>query len=359
MIDPALITPEVTIKIGGKDWRQWDRIEISMSLEELARSVRIETWDDREDAGIEFPFGEGDELEIDIGTGLPGGKERVLTGYVGRVTMDYGPTHNRVDVDGKSKTIDLLEASAPVKKWKNVPKLKIATDLATPFGIVATSDVVMGVAERFKTEPEETPFDALHRLAQTEAAMLVTDPQGNLSFVRTSTIAIRTKLEQGKNILRGTRVGDYAERASTYTVISQRASTALYSGKQAAQMVYELPDSDVTRHRPMLFLTDGRGTQDELERRARHELHTRIGRSKMVSYDVAGWHHWEGLWLPNQLVTVIDNRFGINEPLLISRVVLQADARHGSEGFATHLDLARPDSFNILTPRTGKKWVGQ
>lgn len=358
MIDPAKIEPEVSIKIGGLDWRQWDRIEISMAIEELARSVSIATWDDRKDAGIEFPFGEGDELEVDVSTGQAGGKERVLTGYIGRVTMDYGPTHNRVDVTGASKTIDLIEASAPVKKWKNVPKLKIATDLCTPFEIRCTSSFAMAVAERFKTEPEETVFDALQRLAQSEAAMLVTDKDGDLIFDRTSTTAIRTKLLQGQNILRGTRTGDYSERGSTYTVLSQRASTALYSGKEAAQMVYELADSEVTRHRPMLFLTDGKGTQSELERRARHELHTRTGRSKMVSYDVAGWYHWEGLWAPNNFVTVKDDRFGIDTSLLISRVVLQADGRHGSEGFVTHLDLARGDAFDILRDPTDKGWMG-
>lgn len=360
MIDPALIKPEVSIRIGGVDWRQWDRIEISMGIEEMARSVTLATWDDRKDAGIEFPFGEGDEIEVDVSTGLPGGKERVLTGYIGRVTMDYGPTHNRVDVTGASKTIDLIETSAAVQKWRNVPKLKIATDIVTPYDILVTSAFAMAVAAKFKTEPEETPFDALQRLAQSEAAMLVTDENGNLAFARTSKKVIRTKLEHGVNIIRGTRVGDYSERASTYQVISQRASTALYKGKEAAQMGFVLDDSEVTRHRPILFLTDGKGTQGELERRARHELHTRTGRAKMVSYGVAGWHQWDtGLWMPNQLVTVKDPRFGIDEPLLISRVVLQADARHGSEGFATHLDLARPDSFDILRPRTGKGWVGE
>lgn len=245
-----------------------------------------------------------------------------------------------------------------MKRWRNVPKLKIANDLAAPYDITATSTFALAVAERFKTEPEEMVFDALHRLAQSEAAMLVTDEKGDLAFDRTSTTAIRTKLRRGDNILRSARSGDYSERASAYTVISQRGSTALYSGKEAAQMVYELADEEVTRYRPMLFLIDGKGTQDELERRARHELHTRTGRSKMVSYGVAGWHHWEGLWLPNQLVGVEDERYGIRESLIISRVVLQVDARHGSEGFATHLDLARPDSFDIDRDRVGKDWMG-
>lgn len=360
MIDPALIKPEVSVRIDSKDWRQWDRIEISMGIEEMARSITLATWDDGEGSGIEFPFGEGSEIEVDVSTGLPGGKERVLTGYIGRVTIDYGPTHSRVDVMGASKTIDLIESSATVRKWRGVPKLKIATDIATPHDILVTSAFTMGMAEKFKVEPEETPFDALQRLAQSEAAMLTTDENGDLVFERTSTMAIRTKLEYGKNIIRGTRVGDYSERASVYTVLSQRSSTALYRGKEASQMGYVLKDAEVARHRPMLFLTDGKGTQDELERRARHELHTRGGRAKMVSYGVAGWHQWDtGLWLPNQLVSVKDPRFGIDENLLISRVVLQADARHGSEGFATHLDLARPDTFNILSPRTGKGWVGE
>lgn len=359
MIDPAKVEPEVSIKIGGDDWRQWDQLEISMAIEELARGVQIATWDDRTDSGTAFPFGEGDELEIDVSTGLPGGKERVLTGYVGRVTMNYGPTESRVDVAGASKTIDLIETSGPVKKWRNVPKLKIANDLVSPYGIVATSTFALAIAERFKVEPEETVFDALLRLAQSEAAMLLTNADGDMVFDRASKKAIRTKLQQGRNIIRGTRVGDYAERASTYTVISQRASTALYSGKEASQMAYEIPDADVTRHRPMIFLIDGRGTQSELERRAKHELHTRTGRSKMVSYGVAGWHHWEGLWKPNELVTVEDDRFGIRESLLISRVVLQVDARQGSEGFTTHIDLARPDSFNIDRDRVGKDWMGR
>jgi prophage tail gpP-like protein len=358
VIDPAKVEPEVSIRIGGLDWRQWDRLEISMAIEELARSVTLAVWDDREDAGVEFPFGEGDELEIDVGTGRPGGKERVLTGYIGRVTMDDGPTHSRVDVTGASKTIDLIETSGPVKRWKNVPKLKIASDLADPYGISVSSTFTLANAEKFKVEPEETPFDALHRLAQSEAAMLMTDADGNVVFDRTSTTAIRTKLRRGDNILRSMRVGDYSERGSTYTVISQRGSTKLYQGKEAAQMLYELPDAEVARHRPMLFLMDGKGTQSELERRARHELHTRTARAKIVSYGVAGWHHWEGLWLPNQLVGVEDERYGIRESLLISRVVLQVDARHGSEGFATHLDLARPDSFDIDRDRVGKDWMG-
>lgn len=358
MIDPAKVKPEVAIRIGGDDWRQWNRLEISMAIEELARSITLDAWDDRDDAGVEFPFGEGDEIEIDVGTGLPGGKERVLTGYIGRVTMDYGPGHSSVSITAASKTIDLIETSGPVKRWKNVPKLKIASDLVEPYGLTVSTTFALENAERFKVEPEETPFDALRRLADSEAAMLMTDADGNVVFDRTSTTAIRTKLQHGRNILRGTREGDYSERGSAYTVISQRASTALYNGKEAAQMVYELADTEVTRYRPMLFLTDGKGKQDELERRARHELHTRVGRSKMVSYGVAGWHHFEGLWMPNQLVAVEDDRFGIRENLLIRRVVLQADARHGSEGYVTHIDLARPDAFDIDRDRVGKDWMG-
>ena len=359
MLDPALVKPEVSIRIGGDQWAQWDALEISAGIEELARSATIETWDDREDAGIGFPFAEGDEIEIDVGTGLPGGTERVLTGYIGRVTMDYGPTHSRVTVEAASSSIDLLESSGPVKKWRGQPKLKIATDLLAPYEILVTSTFAMAMAEKFKIEPEETVFDALHRLAQSEAAMLLTDEMGDVIFDRASTTAIRTKLRQGHNIIRGTRVGDYSERASAYTVLSQRASTALYRGKEAAQLIYQLDDAEVTRYRPMIFLVDGPGQQDELERRARHELHTRTARSKMVSYGVEGWHHWEGLWKPNLLVGVEDDRFGIRENLLVSRVVLQVDARHGSEGFVTHLDLARPDSFDIDRDRVGKDWMGR
>ena len=48
----------------------------------------------------------------------------------------------------------------------------------------------------------------------------------------------------------------------------------------------------------------------------------------------------------------------LRENLIISRVVLQADARDGSEGYTTHLDLARPDAFDIDLDRVGKDWMG-
>lgn len=345
--------PDVALTIAGDPWDQWDRLEITLSFEELAPRFTFELFDPREDDEI-FPFGEGDECTIDVR--LPGDTvyRRLLTGYVERPEIRDGPDDGDVGitVTGGSKTIDLVQCHTTARRWNDATLAKIARDLCSPFGITAYSFEAGEPIKRFETRPGDSVASALQSAAELRGLIATSDENGDVVLTtaedQTSGIALRVP----GNIIRGTYVGDFTDRFSQYTVYSQRVPEKRFAQALAAGMAVEVRDDQVKRFRPFYDVSDRDEKQAQLEARAKHIRNVRAGRSSVYSCDVNSWDNGRGVvWRPNTIVNVRHPRCGIDDDLLISRVVLMADAR---DGFTANLGLARRETFDILAEPEGK-----
>lgn len=341
--------PKVLVQIGGDVWDRWERLEVTMSLDEIAPSFTLETQDERDDPEEIFPYGEEDPVQIDVllpGTPHP---ERVLTGYIKRPELRDDPDQGlRITVTGHSNTVDLVECHVdPPRRWSDTPALKIARDIAEPFGITVGTGVDLAPnMKRFETNPGESAAQAIQRIAEARGALLQSDSFGNLVFFRSTSNVSGTVLERGQNIIRGTYAGDYSDRFSRYTVYSQRTPRSGHSGAVASGRAVQVVDNAVRRFRPFAEVGDTDEDRAELEQRVKHLANVRAGRSRTYTCEILGWARGpvggRVLWRPNVIAEIRHRQVQTEGRLLCTRVVLQADAR---AGFRSQLDFVMPEAY--------------
>lgn len=344
--------PRVEILIEGQPWDLWTNVEIVLSLEELAPRFTFEAFDIREGEDELFPFDEGDVCEIRVL--LPGQlqAETVVTGYLERPEISDGPDDGdrRMTVTGGPSTVDLVQSHAPPQRWNDAQLLKIAADLCDPFGVLVSSKVTLTEpVKRFEVDPGDTPASALQRLCESYGVIATATPDGNVELVRATEAKSGISLRCPGNIVRGTATGDFTDRFSHYTVFSQSTPTKKFAEKLAAGQVVQVQDDQVRRFRPFYTVEDRDESKAPLEARARHLRNLHAGRSRVYGCEVDGWDNGLGqVWRPNTLCDVEHKRVGVDDELLIARVVLTGGAQE--PGYIAHIDLAPRETFDMLLP---------
>lgn len=347
-------SPRVEVKIEGKTWNLWTDVEITLSMEELAPQFSFTAFDSREQDDEIFPFDEGDTCQVTLN--LPGqfGVETVVTGYLERPEISDGPEDGdrTMRLSGGPNTLDLVQCGASPKRWNGATFKTIAEELCLPFGIlveVAPGIVFAEPVKRFEVDPGDTAGDALQRLCESYGVFPTTTPDGDVRIVRAEKVSSGISLQSPGNIVRGTSTGDHSDRFSHYIIFSQRTPTRQFAKELAAGMVVQVQDEHVRRFRPFFTVESRDGNKRPLEDRARHIRNMRAGRSRTYGCEVNGWTNPNGdVWRPNTLVSVQHRRVGVDDELLISRVVLTGSAQ--DPGYVTHLDLVPRETFDVLEP---------
>lgn len=328
-------------------------MRITRSMEELAHSFDVGLTDRWSEYADPIPIEAGDACSVFVDGGV------VLTGYIDEDRLDYGPEDRSLGFNGRSKTGDLVDCAAIHGKgqWRNVGLLTIAQDLCAPLGITVSAKVSLGEKfgppDGFKIQEGETVFDCLSRAARARGVLMMTDADGNLVFDRAGTVRVTTKLERGKNILRGSKRNSQESRFSEYTVKTQSSGNDNVSGA-ATSIKRSSLDVAVGRNRPTVIIGENESNGTELQKRADWERNVRAGRARRLSYVVQGWKHAGGLWEPNTLIRVIDPDARIDDDLLAVTVTQSRDNR----GTLTTIDLTLKEAFDVQPLPTVKRKQG-
>lgn len=338
--------PDVSLVVSGQRHEGWKSVSIHMGIEELAPTFQVSLTERWTQAREPMPIVEGDRVELSIGETL------VLTGYVDDVDEDYDAQSHSVSVSGRTRTGDLVECAAIHKggsiRGRNIKQ--IAELLCAPFGItVSLSEPGLDIGEAIKAftiQDGESVFDSLNELARKEGILLLVDAKGNLVLARAASEPLGTVSVDKFNIKRGSRRKSMRERFSNYLIKSQLAGSDLLSGTGAAHVKATAYDDAVLRYRPLTIVDHG-GTVALANQRATWERNTRAGRALVLAYDVRGWTHHYGVWTPNTLVRVDDERFNIDDHMLVTSVDL---SRTLEQGRVATLELMARETFDVLKP---------
>jgi len=334
---------ELIIKTAGKKFSGWEEVTISKSMDDLAHSFDITLTDkwNANDEPIYFHVGLGVQIFID--------DEKIITGYIDDISREYSDSSRRINIAGRSKTADLVDCSAIYQKgqWRGQTLSKIAKDLCQPLDIstsVASGIDVSSSLRRFSIEDGETIFDCISRAAKMAGVLLLTDVNGNLYFDRVSSTRIKTVLENGINILNGSKTSSMSDRYTDYTIKTQLAGDdTTYAA--ATSKTKTASDSGFVgaRYRPLIITAENESSGNELQKRIDWEKNIRAGKSHRVSYTVQGWKHSTGTWAPNTLVRVKDPDFELDDELLIKSVQLTKN----SQGTLASLELTFPQAYSV------------
>jgi prophage tail gpP-like protein len=337
----------VELAIGGKSYLDFKSARIRYSIEELARTFEFEFTDKWFNTLTQaIPFVEGDEVEV-----LVHGKT-AFKGYLEVIDIDYSATDRSISVSGRSKICDLIDCSAQHKtgSWKNAKLKDIAEALVKPYGLKVKVDpwALSSTLEPFKRwaiEDEETVHGCIGRAARMRGLFLMGDEEGNLIITKTSPLIFAYPLVYGQNIEEARMSTEYRERFSEYTIKSQRAGDDTLFAENVGKGFYKTKDPQVTRHRPLIIMSDGQGSAKELTTRGDWERNYRAGKSRRLTYQHVGFKTPLGLFPINQLIPVNDPVIDFTGNLLIASVTYTLGTNE-----RTTIELAAPETFDVLLP---------
>ncbi|MFK3619163.1 phage tail protein [Pasteurella multocida] len=112
----------------------------------------------------------------------------------------------------------------------------------------------------------------------------------------------------------------------------------------ASGLKVEVKDSEITRYRPMLIISDDNMTGSTGYQRAMWEMQRNNAEGKRSTVTVQGWQKPDGtLWLPNELVTLDAPQIGINKE---ERLTVDCRYSLDENGTKTKLTLMHREAFN-------------
>ncbi|CAG0967003.1 hypothetical protein MTYP_01048 [Methylophilaceae bacterium] len=344
------MSEQVTLRVNGEDYEGWLEVDITAGIERQARDFNLaitRTWPGATD--IPRRVRPGDVCEVWLGA------DKLLTGYVDATPISYDDRAVTVGVKGRSKTADLVDCSADFGKgqWQGRRVEKIVADLAAAYGIKVITEVDTGgtVADH-QIQPGETVYESIARLLALRQLLSTDDAEGNLVLVNPGSAGrATTALRTGENVLRADAGLDYKDVFSTYVCKGQRAGSDLDAAETLAESVARVTDTAIGRHRLLQLTQSGQVDVNTCKDRVKYEAVYRSARALEASYTVQGWRQADGkLWLPNQMVRVVDPVIGYDDDMLI----VEVNYSLGNAGTLATLKVG-PRAGYVPSPEQAKK----
>jgi len=317
------MTDAVILRVNGRDWGGWTRVQISAGIERLARDFHVDItrqWPGESgSASLPPRLQKGDAVEVLVG------EDKVLTGWIEATPIRYDAHRVHVGISGRSKTADLIDCAAPVTVFTGKTLYQIATALAKPFGINAISQgAPTQPLQEVQADYGETVHEVLNKALGLQQALAWDDEHGNLLIGRVGSARATTALVWGENILSGDTEQSIRDRFSEYHVAGQRSGDdADFGDATLTALRAKAKDRQITRYRPQHIQQSGQATGASCRQRAEFEAQQRAARTEETTYTVQGWRQGNGsLWQPNQRVIVFDPVLGVHHrELVIGEVV--------------------------------------
>ena len=346
-------------------------MKVDIGMDQIARGFKLSVTDAFPGNTDFHRLRNGDLVQLFIDDDL------VCTGYIDHVNISYSGTAITVDVDGKSKTVDLVDC-CPVAKygaeagasnswagvvvgkdgkkatvspatikttsWKNLKTSEIIASLTAPYSIAvhATSSVGDKLTDH-TVVPGETVHKSINRLITKDNLVVMDDEAGDLVIVEPGDAGeCSDALELGKNILAGNAAYDASKLYSRYVVLGQHAGTDTDFGRTAAEDKGVVDSSLVKRNRLLVLKDKGQSTNSTCGKRADFEKRYREAQYESATYTVQGWRQSdESLWKVNSLVRVEDPLLGKSGVYLITEVSFSLS----SAGMTTALKVCPQDGY--------------
>ena len=372
----------VEIRVGGKRYGGWKSVLITSSIEQVARAFALEVTENFPGNTDFTALQTGELVQVYIGEDL------VCTGYITSTPISYDGKTVSVQVQGKSRTVDIVDccppsaayapqavsanlwsevkgksgkaqaapaaAAKPQTSWKNLPAGRIIEELAKPYGITLTISAESNEVKTHTVNPGETVFESIKRLITKDNLVLTDDEAGNLVLVEPGGAGQATDaLELGGNILKASARFDASARFSHYVALGQHAGTDEDFGRTAAEDKGIAVDPEVKRFRLKVLKDSGQASLKTAGDRARFEANFQAARFRAVTYTVQGWRQSDGsLWRPNTKVIVRDQTLF---PGGLEMLVVQTKLQLSSAGMTAELGLMSPDGYRRDAAKTDTK----
>ncbi|WP_145547753.1 phage baseplate assembly protein [Yersinia massiliensis] len=339
---------DLTLRIGNKLITGWDNIRVTRSIERLPSDFSLSLMDLYPGSDNQQWVNPGDACIVNLGDDV------VLTGYIDRWAPMISRNRREVRATGRSKCQDLVDCSA---EWPNnvisqSTALQIAQKLATPYGIVVSTDVTdLDIVPQFTLNWGESPQEIIDRITRWAALLYYDQPDGNLTLTRVGTRKASSGVAQGVNIEDAAYNAGMDQRFSDYTGVSMSVNPLAEQSPSGGYDALTLarsrdPQAAKMRYRNRIIIVEStlnsfNKAQDCID----WEMNRRYGRSKELLVTVDSWRDKNGkLWEPNTLIPIDLPVFGLKDELwLLSEVTYLKD----DHGTAAQMVLMPPEAFTV------------
>lgn len=349
----------LTLQVGGVQYDSFVSASVEIRLDALSNLFSFEL-SSKDGRPLPFLGGEAAQVFVD--------GERVLTGYIERVTASVDDTSHSVNVAGRDRTSDLVDSTldsfsdlvAPIslktiieRTIKNIGSRLSVIDQANPTDFNPAEDLA-------SPEPGDNAFGFIEKLARKRQVMLTSNGDGNVVITRGSGTVIPGAAlihqvdNRGNNVMSSEVEYDLSDRFRTYKSPSQLNLVPLdQAGDTTIESIVDQGsadearaiDTEVRAGRQMVLAAESSFSDGQAQKRAEWERNIRKARAAVYSAVVDGYRNQVGqLWDVNQVVRVLDDYAGLNAMMLVNSVAFGLTE---DEGSTTTLSLVRRNAYSL------------
>jgi len=335
----------VVLFINGQKYTGWQTVQITKNLQAVSAGFTLSVSDKNNALIKRLPshsvsIRPGDACVIE----LEG--QRLITGYVDKVSPSFDSTQHSLSISGRDKTGDLVDCSIlnTPGEFNQLKLDRIVSILCKPFEIAVKVKTDVGEPiEVFSIQPGESVWEAIERAMRLRGVLIYSDGFGDVVIINRKKTRTATALIQGENILSASAEFNHSDRFSVYKV----EATSPWSDDLPAELANAIEgiakDKNILRYRPKIINAEAAGSTAQAQTRAGWEAVVRAGRSGTYQITTPGWTQVNGeLWSVNTLVPVKSDWLSIDGDLLITGVTF---SKNNQTGTTTQLSLMRPDAF--------------
>jgi prophage tail gpP-like protein len=344
----------VVLEVNGVEYEDWVSAQVQIRLDALSNTFGFEAA--IASAGV-VPFVGNEPCKVRIDG------EPVLTGHIELINIDTSHDSQRIDVQGRDRTGDLLDSQIAVLDELNANGLtlrRIAEIIIEHIGsnievVDEAGPAPFNLAEDgIAPEVGQDAYEFLEILARKRSVLLTSDADGNLVITRNFGRPVNAYLQHiaassTNNVLRSSISQDMTGRYNLYYMSSQLNPLAISNAGSIsnAQLVDQsgiTRDELVRAGRQLVLVSEAMYSSDEARDRVWWERITRWARSTVYTAWVDGFRNQTGeLWGTNELVQVVDELCGIDAEMLVAGVGFYSDT---NEGDRTQLTCLRRNAFS-------------
>ncbi len=311
-LDTAVLDPDrVSLLIGGRVHRDWNRYDIDSDLLTPADAWQVT---------LGLPDGQfppqvtpGAPVEVRVGT------DTVMSGRIDEIRHALARGQHRLEINGRDGAAILLDCSAPQFNGRRAALSEVLASLVRPLGItrIALRSPHDPVLDKVDTEPGDTAWAVLARLAEAQGLWPWFEPDGTLvvggpdyAAAPVASLVVRTS-GTGNNVLSLSLSRNMAGRYSEVNVLGQSHGTAAGNGAHA--VLATACDREVGHYRPRNVVDADVASAEAALTRARKLVNdARLDGLSLVAE--VGGHRTAGgvLWAPGQRVHLLSEPHGLD-----------------------------------------------
>jgi prophage tail gpP-like protein len=342
-----------TLIVAGRKFDDWESVWVQCPWASEAPSFRFSAAerDPIPNLWSRLQFKPGDECAIYLGG------ELAVAGVILTRQTAYDANQHGVQLMGRGMTWYAARGSIVDKRNLDGKTFEqIAHEIIKPFGVGVKAIGTLNAMpfQRLQTEPTESVWTFLERIARARNIVLGSDHQGNFLLIGDHSFPISEQLVEGQNILHCQAIISAEYKRSEFYLQGQTAGSDSKQGIDASEQE-AIVAGTAKRYSPLLQIAE-QPVWDlaELKMRASAERQWNEGNELRVSITVQGWHNPRGLlWRAGAEYHVTSPMAMVNQVLKAETVTFTQDVNQGS---LTVLDLVAPwllngkSEFNLELP---------